>query len=70
VSAGDYALLIVGCVVVILAILGLIAHAIRADYRMALTATIAKRNPPRPPAPKPAAGEQANVTDITGRGAA
>lgn len=64
-SAGDWALLIVGVVVVALAVLWLIALAIRADYKVALSATVAKRNPP-----KPKSAEQANVTDITGRGAA
>lgn len=66
-SSGDWALLISGGTAVALALIAAAVYFIRSDYRMTLSATIARRNPPRPP--KPDAAQQANITDITGRAA-
>lgn len=67
-TAGDWALLISGGTTVVLALIGAAVYFIRSDYRMTLSATVAKRNPPQPRKEKTA--EQATVTDIAGRGAA
>ena len=48
-SSADIALLICGSVVVVLALIAATVWAIHQDYKVALSATIARRNPPKAP---------------------
>lgn len=66
-NAADYAVLFTGIVIIVIAVILLAVHAIRADYQVTGSFRISKRNPPQPRAPK--AAEQATVTDISTKAA-
>jgi hypothetical protein len=65
-NAADYAVMFTVIAIVVIAVILLIAHFIRADYQLTGSFRISRRNPPRPPrSPAGAVPPPAGSTEAT-----